>query len=83
MNVEEAAKFLGLSRHSVYELCRLGHIEHARIGPSGGKIRITEAACRRYLAEGSPSRQNSRSASRAASSAGVAQTLGRFRRGAG
>lgn len=49
LSVKEAAPRLDLSVPTVYELCAKGKLRHRRLGPSGGKIRVSEAAIEDYL----------------------------------
>jgi excisionase family DNA binding protein len=48
-SVRQAAPLLGLSVASVYDLCSARRIRHQRVGPNGGKIRISQAAIDDYL----------------------------------
>lgn len=48
--IQEAAQKLELHVATVRQLCVSGKIRHRRIGPRGGKIRISDAAIEEYLA---------------------------------
>lgn len=50
LTVDQAAEQLGLSRNAVYAEVRSGRLPARRLGPKGGKIRLTadDLAC--YLA---------------------------------
>ena len=50
--VKVAAKHLGLSVQSVYQLCAAGKLRHSRVGMGRGKIVIPEEAIAEYLKEG-------------------------------
>lgn len=43
MNVQEAARAIGLSADAVYDLCRRGLLRHRRVGPNRGRIQILPA----------------------------------------
>lgn len=45
----EAAPLLGLHVVTVRQLCTSGRLRHRRIGPSGGKIQISDAGIAEYL----------------------------------
>lgn len=47
--VPEAAKILGISRSSIYELIAAGHLESVRL--PGGRIRVVTAEALRELLE--------------------------------
>jgi excisionase family DNA binding protein len=48
-SIEEASVWLQLAESSVRSLIAKGELGHMRVGPNGGRIRITLDDCRAYL----------------------------------
>jgi excisionase family DNA binding protein len=49
MTVTEAARWLGIGRDSVYQELRSGRLTCVRLGPKGGKVRLTESDLTAYI----------------------------------